>query len=122
MDFINLDLNSRVNKRFDPRRFVAFRDSYFDAANSTFLERIPQLTAIGTYQITDDPYRPDLISHAIYQDTQYWWLLMLFNDEISIEALTLGRKLELFSLSDLDELFFELRRESLPSTPGIASR
>lgn len=122
MDYINLDINGKISQRFDAARFFGFRENYYDVASSVFLERIPLLPQVGEYTITDDPYRPDMISHGIYGDTQYWWLLMVYNDEIFLENLTLRRKLRFFSLGDLDELFYEIRRLSLPRTVGVPRR
>lgn len=118
MDFLNLQLNGKTAKRFDMMRYMAFREGYYDAVSSYFLQEARMLPAIGLYKITDVPFRPDMISFDLYGDTQYWWLVMLYNDEIFLEKLTQGRKLSYFALGDLDRLFYSATRLALPNPQG----
>lgn len=111
MDHINFDIKdlptgADPRRRFDIARFVFFREGTFDVPNSQFIHRIKELPAVGVYTVNNDAFRPDMISHAIYKDTQYWWLLLAFNDLTSNDQFPVGALVNYFSLDDLNTLFF----------------
>lgn len=95
-------------KRYDIAKFLVFRDGYFDAASSYLIQNLSSLPMVGQYQIVDTPYRPDTISWDIYSETQYWWMLMIYNNIIDIRNLQPLAKLKYFSLSDLDYFFSQM--------------
>jgi hypothetical protein len=117
MDYVNIGLNgTHYNqnpqiagmKRFDIARFLFSRDGYFDAASSYLIQNLPSLPMIGYYIIVDTPFRPDTFSFDIYGDTQFWWMLMLYNNIIDIRNLPQLTKINYFSLSDLDNMFSKM--------------
>jgi hypothetical protein len=117
VDYVNLSLNGvRYNqdpqiagmKRFDIARFLFARDGYFDAASSYLIQNLPSLPMVGYYIIVDTPFRPDTISFDIWGDTQYWWMVMLYNNIIDIRNLPQLTRLNYFSLSDLDLMFSKM--------------
>jgi hypothetical protein len=97
-------------RRYDFARFVGFREGAFDPANSRFLQRLKELPAIGQYTVVNDEGRPDLVSHAIYQDTQFWWILLAYNGLLKSDDLVPGFEVQYFSLTDLNQLYSALTR------------
>jgi len=108
--FINLDLETE--KRFDMSKFLEFTDNY-DSLTSKFLLDLKKLKPIFTFVITHEEKKPDLISQLIYGDTQYWWIILYYNDITEIDELVSGKILQYPSLEDLEDLYFSLRSEEV---------
>lgn len=89
-------------------KFIEYVQSSFDILNSYFIYKLSSLAESGKYTISVDETRMDLISYNIYGDTHYWWILMLYNNEIEVENLAAGDVLSYPSLTDLENLFFSL--------------
>lgn len=125
MDF--LDSSFKSVSRFDPVRLIAFRDGAFDPCNSYFLAAVPKLPKAGEYIVKDAANRPDIISSDIFcpkgrpdlGDTQYWWLLLLYNGLWDSTGASLypsipkGTVISFFSIDDLERLYFSLRARQL---------
>lgn len=103
--FINLESNSP--NRFDPEYFFRYTDN-FDPLTSSFVKDLKNLSQFGQYVVQVEEGRPDLISFKIYGDTQYWWIILLYNDIIYIEDIQIGMSLKFPSLSDLETIYFSL--------------
>lgn len=118
MDYLNFNLaeltrGPDARRRFDLARFIVMRNDCLDVANSAMLEQLMDLTSVGTYLISDDAGRADMVSYNVYGDTQYWWLLLTYNNLIRNEELRAGMTINLFSLDDLSNLFFSLSRSQI---------
>ena len=104
--YINLDFESPV--RYDEGRFLEWKEDMYDVLNSYFVERIKGLSVAGEYVVVSEEGRPDLLSYNLYGSTQYWWVLLIYNDLINPEDLKSGMTVRYFSVDDLEELFFRL--------------
>lgn len=102
----------KTEKRYDLQRFVERIDGAYEVVNAYLLTALRQLKPAGQYIIKDLPHRPDMISHDIYGDTQYWYLLMDYNNILELTDLHKGRNLNYFSLVDLEQLYLELSAKS----------
>ena len=111
MFFIN---NSRdLKTRYDIARFVEFvippfSTPVYDILNSYFWNQLGKISSKGTYQVRGEELRSDLLSYRIYGNTQYWWILLLYNNLLSNEDIISGMTLNFPSLSDLESLYFQL--------------
>ena len=103
--YINLD--STAPNRFDPEFFFEYTDN-LDLLNSEFLRQLKELPENGTYTVSTEEGRPDLLSYKIYTDTQYWWLLLIYNDLVYVDDLVLGMTIKFPSLADLEAIYFSL--------------
>jgi hypothetical protein len=104
--FLMFKINPKITeKRFDASKFMAFADGY-DIIDSAFLSGIKSLPVAGSYIVRLEPGRPDLLSYNLYRDTQYWWLLMLYNDLKLPEDLSMGLEIQYFRVSDLETMYF----------------
>ena len=105
--YIDLDYTSK--EKYDIAKFLEFNVDNYDPLTSYFLDEIIKLPLIGKYTIQSEQYKPTLISYDIYQDVNYWWLLMVYNNIFDIRKLTTNTILNYFSKSDLDTLYFSLK-------------
>lgn len=110
--FINPNLDPK--ERFDAAVFMEYSDNY-DPLTSEFLRLLPTLPVSGRYSVESEESRPDLVSYRIYGDTQYWWILLMYNNIIAVEDLQIGKILNYPSLGDLESLYFSLRSKERAS-------
>ncbi len=106
MYYINLDLDS--DARYDMAKFMEY-NGCFDILNSYFIKEVRKLPLFGEYVIQNEEMRPDLISYRIYGNTQYWWILLIYNKLTNHEELVNGVVLKYPSLEDLEDLYFKLK-------------
>lgn len=107
-----IDLEKETDKRFDISKFFEFTDNY-DPLSSGFVSSLKSISMGGLYTITKEDGRPDLISNNIYGDTQYWWILMLYNDYVIVEDFKIGEQIKYPSLTELEDLYFSLKVKQL---------
>jgi len=108
MYFINL--NYQGTPKYSLGRFCEYLDDLYDVIPSYFLQRLRNLPVKGYLTITPDlEFRPDLLSYNLYGETQYWWLLLFYNDLISFEDLVSGLEIKYFDLVDLESLYLSLK-------------
>ena len=110
--FINLSKKSK--ERFDLSRFMEFTDN-FDVLTSRLLRDIKRLPEKQKYYVQSEEGRPDLVSYRVYRDTQFWWIVLFYNDIIDVDDLEIGMTLSLPSVTDLENLLFSLRSKELAS-------
>lgn len=110
MFFINTDYIS--DERYSLEKFMPFLEDNFDVLDSYFLENLNLLPVLGSFTITTEEYRPDLISYRIYNTVSYWSLLLLYNSVKDLDELITGRSLNYFDARDLESLFFSLKSKS----------
>lgn len=104
-----LDTSRDYKKRLDMGKFMEYTSSAHDILNSYLVNEIPKLSESGKYTVSVEERRLDLISYNIYGDTQYWWILMLYNSIFEISDVISGVILGFPSLNDLESLFFSLK-------------
>jgi hypothetical protein len=105
--YINAEYES--DTRFDSAKFMEFINGNYDILNSYLFNRIKELPLSGVYKVVSEDANPPLVSFRIYQDIQYWYLLLLYNDVIDFRDVKIGDRIKFFDLSDLEDLFFVLR-------------
>jgi hypothetical protein len=104
--FINLDKESK--KRFELAKFFNYTDNY-DPLTSFVYSEFKDIPVSGFFKIQGQDGRPDLISYEIFNDTQYWWLLMLYNDISTVEGFVTGMDIKYPSIGDMEDLYFSLK-------------
>ena len=85
MFFIDTDIETI--KQYDPIKFIPYLNNCYDLLQSFFVEKLKGLPFDGKYLVEGDHRDPALISSDIYKDTQYWWLLMLYNDIVTLRSM-----------------------------------
>ena len=113
MHFVTLTDSFKIPNRYDFQRFLNFSDDTFDVQSSYFLQEVKNLPIAGVYLVVDSVKRPDNISYDIFNgDTQFYWLLMYYNDILDFQQIALGTEIKYFSLEDLENLFFSLKQRA----------
>ncbi len=109
----SINLDKEYTLRYDLGKFMAFIDDSFDPLTSTLIENIKSLKQEGITKIKVEAGRPDLISYRLYGDTQFWWIIMFYNDIFDVEDIKAGDFLGYPSQNDLDSYYFTLRQSEL---------
>lgn len=105
--FINLELET--TERFDMSRFMRFDCDVFDPIAAHMISQVKALDSGGNYTAEGEDFRPDLVSNKIYGTTEYWWIILLYNDKLSFQDLQHGDELEYPSVQAIEDLYFRLK-------------
>jgi len=108
-----LDVENTFETRYDMAKFMGFTMDFFDVINSYFIAQVKQLNVGGKRLVQGEDGRPDLLSYRIYGKTQYWWILMFYNDYLTPEDIVTGNLVKYPSLNDLEDLYFTLNAKAL---------
>ena len=79
----------------------------YDESTSYFLNELRKLPSVRTYQIRQ-PYRPDVYSNDIFGVTDYWLILLIYNDILFIKDL---KHLDILNVPDraaIENIYFNL--------------
>lgn len=91
-----------------------WNDDNYDILTSYFIANIKKLPKKGEYTLKGEDGRPDLISKAIYRgDSQYWWILLLYNDILDTCELITGLDIIYPSQDSIEDLFLSLRKREV---------
>lgn len=96
--------------RYGLQKFLEFNKSGdFATLNSVFLTEMRELP-LQSY-ITSKGERPDLLAYKIYGDTQFAWIIMLYNNCIDFTDGTfdVGAQIKYPAIEDLEKLLFTLK-------------
>lgn len=107
--FFFIDLEKRTEERYDLGKFMKWEGDNFDPLTSNILFEIKNLPVGGRYTIRGEEGRPDLLSYNIYGDTQYWWILMLYNGFNDISEILSGNEMQFPLVQDLESYYFSLK-------------
>ena len=103
MFYINNNLET--DTRYDMVKFFDFNIDNLDCLTSFFITNIKSLSVAGTYTVQLEAGRPDLLSYYIYEDTQYWWILMWYNGLTALNEIVPGMTIDYPSLSSIEALY-----------------
>lgn len=115
MSIFYIDLDYESKERYDTAKFLEFNIDNFDCLTSYFLEEVSKLKITGRYVVQKHAYKPYNISYEIYGSTQYWWILMFYNNIYDVKQLTSETILYLFDITDLETLYFKLKSQEVLS-------
>lgn len=109
--YINLD--NGYETRFDMGKFLEFSNDNYDPLTSNIIENIQSIPQGGLFKVKSEEHRPDQISYRIYDDTQYWWVIMLYNGILDVNDITIGTILKYPDQDELDSYYFTLKQAQL---------
>lgn len=101
------DLSFPSSLTFDIGKIMEFDDGFYDILTSTFAEKLVTLPIQGTFQVTTERFRPDLISYKIYGAEQFKIALMLYNNMTSFLEILPGVILNYPSLMSMEQILFD---------------
>jgi len=130
-----IDADYESSDRLDIARYMLYTDEnddgVYDALDSRLLVKIPTLKTAGTFVVTRQEFRPDLVSYELYQQVNYWWVILHYNGLTSPLEITQGTRLKYPSIQDVESLILSLKADSrqggdtleiLPSSATINNR
>lgn len=100
-----LDDSITTENRYDMIKFFNFDVDNIDCLTSFFGQNLRQLPVYGTITVTEEEHRPDMLSYKIYQDTQYWWLLLWYNSILNVNDLVAGLSINYPAQSTIEEFY-----------------
>lgn len=106
--FLNLDVDS--DERYDLAKFMEYLNGdNYDPLTSHFFNEIQNLKQGGKYQIQGEDGRPDLLSYRIYGNTQYWWVILIYNGITEFNNFVTGTEMKFPQLQALEDFYFSLK-------------
>lgn len=108
--FFYLDRNVQAHHRYDLARFMRLEEGVHDEFTSWLISRLRGLPSAGRYRIEVEQ-RPDIYSRDVFGTTDYWQLLLLYNDVVLLEDLARGTVLSYFSLDGLEGVLRTLQTQ-----------
>lgn len=98
-------------EKFDLSKFLNFINGTYDVINSPFLAQLSQLSTVDYYNV-DEGYKDiDMIAYDYYGDQFFAYLIQFYNGDFR-DTFPEGTKLSMFSLADLNELYYSLSAQS----------
>ena len=101
-----------TDERFSPDKFFEFKGDAYDMLISPFLDGLRKLPVWRYYKVDEGARDIDLIAYQVYGNLFYGWLIQYYNDTIE-ETFPDGTILNLFSESDLEELYKNIANGNL---------
>jgi len=71
---------------FPMERFIRWEEDTYDVLGSIFLDKIKEIDQSGEIRVLEDECRIDNIAHKHMRSTDFWWLLMEYNDIINFDV------------------------------------
>ena len=103
--------NYTSDEKFDLSKFLMFENNIYDVINSPFLAQLRQLSTVDYYNV-DEGYKDiDMIATDYYGDQFFAYLIQFYNGDFR-EHFPEGTKLNMFSITELNELFHTLSVQS----------
>ena len=103
--------NFTSEEKFDISKFLDFQDNIYDVINSPFLAQLSELQTVDYYDV-DNGYRDiDMIATDYYGDQFLAYLIQFYNNDFRTQFPE-GTRLNMFSMDDLNELFYKLSAQS----------
>lgn len=103
MFYLNNDLDTQT--RYDIIKFIEINKDNLDPLTSYFFYQLRNMPYVEELTIISEDKRPDLLSYNLYGTTQYWWILMLYNNILSVNDLVPGIKIKKPSLSTIEAFY-----------------
>lgn len=104
-------------EKYDISKFLNFENDVYDVLNSPFLALLPQLPTTEYYNVDNGYKEVDLISSEKYGEPFLAYLIQFYNNDFR-ETFPEGTVLRLFSMEDLNELYYKLSELSKTGDSG----
>lgn len=123
-----IDISKDTKRRYAPEKLMRFdKSGVYDILDSHFMTELVKLPMAGTYVVVEDEGRPDVIAYRLYGSSEYWWVLMLYNNIIVPSQLVSGASIKYPQIDKLETLYGRLaaqerhvsRKKYTASTPSV---
>ncbi len=94
-------------EKYDISKFMKYEENVYDTVGSVFLAKMKLLPTVRYYYV-DNGYREvDIIAQQVYGSVFFAYLIQFYNN-LFIETFPEGTILNLFSATDLENLYSQL--------------
>lgn len=94
-------------EKFDISKFLNFENDVYDVLDSPFLALLSQLPVVEYYNVDNGYKDVDLISSEKYGEPFLAYLIQFYNNDFR-ETFPEGTILKLFSIEDLNDIYYTL--------------
>jgi hypothetical protein len=108
MFYVDDDIDAE--DRYSLQKFLEYNEKGdFHTINSVFMTELKELP-LQSY-ITSKDERPDLAAYNIYGDTQFAWVLMIYNHcfDFTDGTFSCGSQIRYPAMEDLEKIIFTLK-------------
>lgn len=96
--------------RYESSKFWPFNDvGGFDIIRSYFSQQLGYIPEFGDMEIVTNEGRIDLCALDALGETQYFWILLMYNGIIDVNELTTGKILKIPDKNKIEELYFRVK-------------
>lgn len=96
--------------RYESSKFFPFSEvGGFDIIRSYFAQQLGYIPEFGDMKIISEEGRVDLASVDALGDTQFFWILMMYNGITDVDQLGTGTVLKIPDKNKLEELYFRVK-------------
>lgn len=96
--------------RYESSKFFPFSEvGGFDIIRSYFAQQLGYIPEFGDMEIVTNEGRVDLCAVDTLGETQYFWILMMYNGIIDVNELKTGTILKIPDKNKLEELYFRVK-------------
>lgn len=103
--------NYTSDEKFDIAKFMNFTENTFDVIDCPFLTQLSTLSTEAYYEVNNGYRNIDEIASDYYGDQFLAYLIQFYNGDFR-ETFPEGTKLRMFSLNDLNDLYYALSAKS----------
>lgn len=109
--------NFTSEEKFDISKFMNFENDVYDVLASPFLAQLSQLPTVQYYDVNNGFKEIDLISSEVYDTPFLAYLIQFYNNDFR-ETFPEGTVLKLFSVEDLNEIYYLLSMKNKEGQQG----
>ena len=103
--------NYESEEKFDISKFMNYIEGVYDVLDSPFLNQLKQLPTVKYYYVDLGFKEIDLIAASVYGDSTFAYLIQFYNNDVR-ETFPEGTVLNLFSATDLEELYHNIANKN----------
>ena len=109
-----IDTSKTFPVRYDLGKLLKYdgRAAEYDILLSQFIRRLKGLVSSNIRIVRrDEEFDLALIAFRVFGDTQFWWVLVEFNNVVNFDDIKEGVELAIPSVTDLERIYFELKNQ-----------
>jgi hypothetical protein len=95
--------------RFPLHRGFEFSNGSYDVFSQRLHKEIRELQPYGKIEITNQEYRPDLVSFDVYGMCDFWNILMFYNNIPNVLDINIGLTVNFPKMGDVENIYFRMQ-------------
>ncbi len=107
MDFYYDSRKKVKGLNISQEEFMNYEEDTYDVLGSVFIRELDSIKQNGEFKIQEEECRFDLISYKHIKTTDYWWIIMEYNNYIDFD-IKIGDKYKIPNPIDINRLIQKL--------------